>query len=459
DKAEVAPAKDQLEFFEKKIRPVLVEQCEKCHSAVAQKAGQLKGGLFVDSRAGLLQGGDSGAAVVPSKPDDSLLLSALKYDGLQMPPKGRLPASVVADFETWIKAGAADPRTAVASIKRPTIDIETGRKFWAYQPPRATTPPAVADRAWPRTRTDLFLRAAQESKQIGPAEEATRAQLARRLGFDLLGLAPDPDDVDQFIADDEPDAVERRVDRLLASPRFGERWGRHWLDIVRFAESLTLRGFVMPEAWRYRDYVIETFNADRPIDEFIVEQMAGDLLTDSQLPAPSVAAADASAPARQPTSDDVDRQLNQRRRRLIATTFLTLGNTNLEEQDKKQLRMDVVDEQLDTIGKALLGQTLGCARCHDHKFDPIPTRDYYALAGILRSTKVMEHANVSKWLESPLPSPPDEEEMYRRHESQIAALQRRIKTLKDGLKVAASSGKSAPDPTRGPGPIAAKDLP
>ncbi len=201
--------------------------------------------------------------------------------------------------------------------------------------------------------------------------------------------------------DASPDAYEKLVDRWLASPRFGERWARHWLDVARFAESLTLRGMIFKEAWRYRDYVVETFNADRPIDQFLREQIAGDLL-----PADS---------------------LEARRRQRIATTFLVLGNTNLEEQDKAQLRMDVVDEQLDVIGKALLGQTLGCARCHDHKFDPIPTRDYYALAGILRNTRTLEHENVSKWLTFPLPDTPEREAEYRAYQAKLADLEARLK--------------------------------
>src|SRR5690606_8466255 len=219
---------------------------------------------------------------------------------------------------------------------------------------------------------DRFILAELEARQLEPVGDASRETLLRRAYFDLIGLAPSPEEIDAFLADDSPDAFERVVDRLLASPRFGERWGRHWLDVVRFGESLTLRGLVLPEAWRYRDYVIDAFNADRSVQQMLVEQIAGDLL---------------------PARDAVQAQ-----RQTIATTFLALGNTNLEEQDKQQLEMDYIDEQLDVIGQALLGQTIGCARCHDHKFDPIPTRDYYALAKILRGTQALEHANVSKWI-------------------------------------------------------------
>ncbi|MCP3696340.1 MAG: DUF1549 domain-containing protein, partial [Planctomycetaceae bacterium] len=213
-----------------------------------------------------------------------------------------------------------------------------------------------------------------------------------------------PEAIDAFLQDDSPDAYERLVDRLLSSPRFGERWGRHWLDVARYAESITLRGFVFPEAWRYRDYVIRAFNEDRPFDDFVKEQIAGDLLPAATLPA--------------------------RRRNVVATTLLTMGNNNLEDQDKGKLRMDVVDEQLETIGRGFLGQTIGCARCHDHKFDPIPTRDYYALAGILRNTKTLNHANVSKWIELPLPLSEEREALLKKQEQAIAALQKQIKALK-----------------------------
>ncbi len=392
-----------IEFFEKKVRPVLVQHCFACHSAEAKKNRKLRGGLFLDSRDGLLQGGDTGPAVVPGKPNEGALLGALRYDGdVRMPPKGKLPDAVVADFEAWVKMGAPDPRGTVASQKR-TIDIEEGRKFWAYRLLVRHPAPAVKDIAWPASVVDRFVLARLEAKGLRPAPDADRATLARRLHYDLIGLPPTPEQIDAFVNDPSPDAYERLVDRLLASPHFGERWGRHWLDVARFAESLTLRGFVLKEAWRYRDHVIDAFNDDLPFDRFVREHVAGDLL-----PADTLA---------------------DRRRQLVAVGFLALGNTNLEEQDKKQLRMDVVDEQLDTIGKAFLAQTVGCARCHDHKFDPIPTRDYYALAGILRNTKTLEHANVSKWLEAPLPGSPEREEAARTHERAVAALQARIKAL------------------------------
>ena len=409
-----------LAFFEKRIRPILVEHCYECHSAQSKA---VKGGLWLDTRDAMLQGGDSGAAIIPNNSDESLLIQALKYDGLQMPPRRKLPPQVVADFEAWIQMGAPDPRRG-ETRKRGEINLEAGRQFWAYRLPQPHTPPEVTNRAWVQNDVDRFILARLERDGLQPVADASRRVLIRRLSYDLLGLPPTPEEIEAFEQDRAPDAYARLVDRMLQSPQFGERWGRHWLDVARFAESLTLRGFVLRDAWRYRDYVIESFQADRPWDQFVREQIAGDLL-----PAET---------------------LDQRRRQLIATSFLAIGNHNLEEQDKQQLAMDIVDEQLDVIGKGLLAQTVTCARCHDHKFDPIPTRDYYALAGILKNTKSVEHSNVSKWLEMPLPVEPTEEKKLQAHEQQVAQLQSRIKTLKGAL--AAASKKPAVATTSGSNP-------
>ena len=431
------PSAEGLEFFEKKIRPLLAESCFECHSADKKT----KGGLRLDSRDGWAKGGDSGPALVPGDVEASLLIKAVRYKDkeFQMPPKRRLSPEQVADFEQWVKLGAPDPRVgtvAAAPAKQVGLSIEAGRKFWAYQQPKKAAPPTVKDASWPRGDIDRFILAQQEAKGIHPAGDADAVTLVRRIYYDLVGLPPTPEQVDAFVRDfslsHSPTlpsaggesgkagkresgnrAVERLVDQLLASPHFGERWGRHWLDVVRYAESVTLRGFVMKEAWRYRDYVIGRFNADHPYDRFLIEQLAGDLLPSSSLPV--------------------------KQQQLVATTFLTLGNTNFEEQQKKQLDMDVVDEQLDTIGKAFLGQTIGCARCHDHKFDPIPTRDYYAMAGILKSSKTLEHSNVSKWLEFPLPLPPAEDAKYQQHEKAVAALQAKIKSAKESANQAVAT--------------------
>jgi hypothetical protein len=415
--AGTAAADPGTDFFETKIRPVLTQHCLKCHSTEAAAAKKLKGGLLLDSRDGLRKGGDTGPAVVPGKPAESLLIQGLKYAGnTRMPPAGKLPDPVIADFEAWVRMGAPDPRTAAASRKQVGLSLAEGRKFWAYRPVRDPTPPAVEAGDWPAGDIDRFVLAGLDAKGLQPAADADRATLARRVYFDLVGLPPTPEQIDAFVNDADPRAFDHLVDRLLASPAFGERWGRHWLDVARFGESLTLRGFILKEAWRYRDYVIDAFNSDLPFDQFVREQIAGDLL-----PAATIA----------------DRQ-----RQLIATTFLALGNTNLEEQDKAQLRMDVVDEQLDVITRGFLAQTVTCARCHDHKFDPIPTADYYALAGILRNAKAMEHANVSKWIEVPLPLPPDQEAVFKKHDAEVAGLQK---------KLAAARAKA--------GPVAAKVIP
>ncbi len=437
-----------IEFFEKKIRPVLIERCYKCHSAEAEKSKKLRGGLFLDSRTGVLKGGDTGPAIVPGKPSAGTLLNTLRYSGdVRMPPKGKLPDNVIADFEAWIKMGAPDPRIAAVARGR-TINIEEGRKFWAYQPPRKQQLPTVKDTAWPAGPIDRFILAGLEAKGLRPTTPADRATLIRRLSFDLLGLPPTPEEIDSFVNDPAPDAYQKLVDRLLDSPHYGERWGRHWLDVARFAESVTLRGFIFKESWRYRDYVIESFNRDLPFDRFIQEQIAGDLLEAAGRKPSGSGSPEGLRPAASTGS------LEDRRRQLVAVTFLSLGNTNLEQQDKKQLRMEVVDEQFDTISKGFLAQTVTCARCHDHKFDPIPTRDYYALAGILRNTKTLEHANVSRWLEMPLPADPATEAASTKHQQAVAALEAKLKTLKDAVV----KTKPPPNPNK-PKILAVKDVP
>ncbi|MCI0683379.1 MAG: DUF1553 domain-containing protein [Gemmataceae bacterium] len=421
-----------IDHFEKRIRPVLAEHCYSCHSSDAKKH---RGGLLLDSKAGVLQGGDTSPALVPGKPQESLLIKALRYTDpeLRMPPKGKLPDAVIADFEKWVSLGAPDPRVATAAKaahKYPTI--EEGRKFWAFQPPQLGPTPKVKNAAWPNNDIDRLVLAKLEEKGLRPAPDAEPATLLRRLHFVLIGLPPTPDEIDQFVskyASAKQQAIIGAVDRLLASPHFGERWGRHWLDVARFAESSGGgRTLMFKDAWRYRDYVIRAFNTDTPFDQFITEQLAGDLL-------------DARTP-------------EERYWRLIATAFLLLGPHNYERQDKPILEMDIVDEQLDTMGKAFLGMTIGCARCHDHKFDPIPTRDYYALAGIFKSTKFIVHDNVSKWMSRRLPMLDAEQELaISKYETRIAALKQQIKQAKAQL---AKTGGGAPEKGM---PIVAADLP
>jgi hypothetical protein len=355
------PTQEQIAFFEKKIRPVLVEHCHKCHAADAEK---IKGGLVLDTRDGLRKGGDTGPAIAPGDPNKSLLIKALRYkdESMQMPPKQKLPDAVVADFEQWVKMGVPDPRGGGAKLVKNEIDIEAGRQFWAFQPPKKAAPPAVKDAAWPKSDVDRFLLAGLEAKGLKPVADADRRTLIRRVYLDLIGLPPTPEQADDFANDPSPSALEKVVDRLLGSPHFGERWGRHWLDVARYAESTGKTvNFNYPHAWRYRDYVIAAFNADKPFDLFVKEQLAGDLL---------------------PAKDDKDRAEN-----VIATGFLAVGTKALNERNRLQFDMDQVDEQIDTFSQAFLGVTAACARCHDHKFDPIPMRDYYALAGIFRSTE------------------------------------------------------------------------
>ncbi len=408
DRGSVTP--EQLDFFETRIRPVLAEHCYSCHSAKSQA---VKGGLLLDSRRGIRTGGDSGAAVVPHRPDASLLLDALNYESYEMPPQGKLPDRVIADFERWIRDGAADPRKAgdpreagpAVAAKPAGADIESGREFWSFQPIGTPDPPAVRDSSWPSSDIDRFVLARLEAAGLVPNHDAAPRTLIRRLYFDLHGLPPSPSQVQAFLEADQGVAWEALVDQLLESPRFGERWGRHWLDVVRYAESTGGgRTKILRNAWRYRDYVVEAFNQDRPIDQFLKEQIAGDLL-----------------PWETP---------EQRARQLTATSFLGLGPINYELQDKTLLTMEIVDEQLDTIGRSMLGMTIGCARCHDHKFDPIPTRDYYALAGFFRNTKTVEHANVSNLILRPLPVAPAWQAKLDEHATAKASIESALRAAR-----------------------------
>ena len=356
------PTDEQRAFFEKKVRPVLVEHCYKCHAADAEK---IKGGLTLDTRDGVRAGGDGGPAVVPGDPANSPLVKAVRYadPATRMPPKGKLPDAVIADVEAWVKMGAPDPRDGSATVVKSVVtpaDIEKGRQFWAFQPPKKTAPPAG-----PGTDIDRFLAAKLSAKGLAPAGPADPRTLIRRLTFDLTGLPPTPEEVETFEQSairNPQSAMEAAVDRLLASPAFGERWGRHWLDVARYAETTGRAvNVTYPHAWRYRDYVIATFNADKPFDEFVREQVAGDLL---------------------PSTDP-----KRKAERIVATGFLALGPKALNERNGTQFELDVADEQIDVTTQAFLGLTAACARCHDHKFDPIPQADYYALAGIFRSTE------------------------------------------------------------------------
>lgn len=358
EKVAVKPDRAGLQFFEKRIRPVLVKHCYECHSA---ESNEVKGGLWVDTREAIRAGGDSGPAVVPGRPNDGLLLDALRYESFEMPPAGKLPDRVIADFTRWIRMGAPDPRARRKPVKPEPDASDDKTDLWSLQPIDNPNPPAVRNGDWPRTGVDRFILARLEKKGLAPVGDAAPLTLLRRVHFDLVGLPPTPEDVAAFERDHSPEAYAAVVDGLLASPRFGERWGRHWMDVARYGESNgRSRDVLMPHAWRYRDYVIDAVNNDVPYDRFITEQIAGDLLP----------------------ADDA----NERDRLKVATGFLAVGSKTLVGGT---MQMDLVDEQIDTTSKAVLGLTAACARCHDHKFDPIPTRDYYALAGIFLSTETL----------------------------------------------------------------------
>ncbi|MBX3421433.1 MAG: PSD1 domain-containing protein [Pirellulaceae bacterium] len=367
-----------IEFFESKIRPYLVEHCYTCHAADSKI---IRGGLLLDSRAGLLRGGDSGPAVVPGNPEESLLLSALKHESFEMPPDRKLPNPVIADFQQWISSGALDPRDAGTAEPPREVDFETAQSHWAFQPISEPTPPEVIGESWIQSPIDRFVLARLEAAGMQPRPRADRQTLIRRAYFDLVGLPPTIAQVDAFLNDECPAAFANVVESLLESPHYGERWGRHWLDLVRYADSNGAdENHQLPNAWHYRDWVVRMINRDQPLDQFIIEQLAGDLLPKTG-----------------------DEQIDGDR--LTATGMLVIGPKMLAEQDKDKMVIDIVDEQIDTVSRTMLGLTIGCARCHDHKFDPISTTDYYALAGIFYSTQTMaDRAFVSNWLERPLPS-------------------------------------------------------
>jgi hypothetical protein len=335
-------------FFTERVQPILAERCFDCHS----HEKKIKGGLALDTRSGWEKGGDTGPALVPGTPNDSLLVKAVNYTDpdLQMPPKKKLTDAEIAVLTEWVKIGAPDPRGAAVATKR-GVDFEEARKHWAFQPIR---------RPESATGIDSF---------ISPAPRADDYTWLRRVSFDLTGLPPTPREIEDFTRDS---SRERVIDRLLGSHAFGERWARHWLDLVGYADQIgTANNVPAPHAWRYRDYVIRAFNADKPFDEFVREQIAGDLLSATSPP--------------------------ERRDQLTATGFLVLGNINIVEADKDKLRVDVVDQQIEKVGKAFLGLTLQCARCHDHKFDPVTQRDYYGLAGIFTSTDSVYFTSRGVW--------------------------------------------------------------
>ncbi len=355
------------DFFENKVRPVLAQHCYRCHSGQAKK---LRGGLRLDSREAMLSGGDSGPALAPGQPEKSRLIEAVTYKNadLQMPPRGKLPEAAIADLTTWVKKGAPWPKQSSSvqgAVARAAFDLdERKRTHWAWRPICPHNLPSVRKAIWPRDPIDRFVLAKLEDKGLSPAQPADKRTLLRRLYFDLIGLPPSPEETEAFVRDTSPLAIEKVVDGLLQSPHFGERWGRHWLDLVRYAET---RGhefdYNIPNAYQYRDYVIRALNADLPYNQFVLEHLAGDLLPKPRL--------------------HPQEGFNES---ILATGFWFLGEEVHSPVDIRQDQADRFDNKVDVLSKALLGLTVACARCHDHKFDAISTKDYYSLFGFLQSS-------------------------------------------------------------------------
>lgn len=368
-------APKDLAFFENRIRPILVKHCYECHSAEAKEIG---GKLFLDRADSFKRGGESGAAFNHEEPNQSLIIQALKYDGIEMPPNEQLPDTVINDFAEWIKRGAPMP---LASTTPTDQHKKNAKNLWSLQPLKTAKLPRVAEESWCRDPIDHFVLFKIEAEGIKPTADADARTLARRLSFDIIGLPPSFKQTEEFITDYEADselAISNYVDQLLASPQFGERWGRHWLDVARYAEANGNDGLgrnpTFPHAWRYRDYVIAVFNADTPYDQFLTEQIAGDLL---------------------PTKTPEERDRN-----LVATGFLAMAAKPAKAMNNN-FNMDVVADQIDVIGSGIMGLSVACARCHDHKFDPIPTKDYYALAGFFTSSETMWGVAANEGLTAP----------------------------------------------------------
>jgi cytochrome c553 len=378
DAQDFGPA--EIEFFEKSVRPLLVNKCQSCHGPA-----KAEGDLRLDSRAGVLKGGSRGTAAIEQHAETSLIISAVGYgvEDLKMPPDSKLSDEEQSILSQWIARGlpwpAGEELESVANHGWTDARIaELRKEHWSFRSVISPDVPSPTNTAWATTDVDRFLLTTMEQTDLTPASETDRRTLLRRVTYDLTGLPPKAENVDAFLADGSPEAWTRVIDRLLASPQYGEHWGRHWLDVARYADSSGKdENHACANAFQYRDYVIRSLNADKPYDRFVREQIAGDLMTFE---------------TEQERFDGI-----------TATGFLQMGQKALAEQDKEKMLLDIADEQLDTISRGMLGLTISCARCHDHKFDPIRTQEYYSLAGILRSTKTMENlAFVSTWQERPL---------------------------------------------------------
>ncbi len=396
------PDSEAIEFFETRIRPVLVKHCYECHSAESKG---LKGGLLLDTRAATQKGGDSGAAIVPGNVEESLLIGALRHESFEMPPSGKLPDSVIADFVKWVEMGAPDPREG-AVVAETEINFEEARKFWSFQPIRRHAPPIVKDVAWPTNEIDHFVLAKLEELKLKPVAPAGRRELIRRATFDLIGLPPSPEEVEAFLADESPEAFQKVIDRLLNSRHYGERWGRYWLDVARYSEDQAHTFAVRPNnsGYRYRDWVIDAFNSDMPYDRFVKLQIAGDLI-----------------------GPDSPGEYGH----LVALGFFGLGAQYYKNSDAAKAAADELDDRVDTLSRGFLGLTVSCARCHDHKFDPIPTQDYYSLAGIFNSSKLHN---------APL-CPPEDVKAYNDGQQRIKQADEALKKFLAEAKESAAEAK------------------
>ena len=399
-------------MFEQHVRPLLVEQCQGCHGASRQS-----GGLRLDLRESVMKGGNSGALFVPGKPEGSRLLAAVKHlsGAPQMPPGRKLSDVQIGALEQWIAAGAPWPAARPAPAR--------SANHWSFQPIRVAAPPRVRQAAWVKNPIDAFVLSRLEAQSLKPNPPADRVALIRRANYDLTGLPPTAEEVEAFVADRSPTAFEKVVDRLLASPHYGERWGRHWLDVARYADTNGLDENVhYGNAFRYRDWVVEAFNRDVPYNHFLQQQLAGDLL---------------------PAASDAEKRSNN-----IATGFLAIGPKVISEVDDMKMEMDAIDEQLDTMGRVTMGLTFGCARCHDHKFDPISQKDYYALAGIFKSTRFMETMSKPRmWFEHSLAGPEDQARLAEhtaRVKAQEAEIARFTREATARLKASLPAGATLP---------------
>ncbi|WP_425614643.1 DUF1553 domain-containing protein [Anatilimnocola sp. NA78] len=412
---------EDLDFFEKRIRPIFVGHCYECHSAEQKKH---EGSLSLDSREAVFKGGDSGPAVVAGDPEKSLLITAVRHTDkdLKMPPESKLSAAQIEDLTAWVKRGAPDPRLPVAKtgdLARPKtgMSLEEGRKFWSFQPVAEPAVPQVANQGWPAKPIDHFILAKLEAAGVSPAPPADKRTLLRRVTFDLTGLPPTPEELAAFLADDSAQAFEKVVDRLLGSPRYGERWGRHWLDVVRYADTCgNASDYPVPQAHQYRDWVIRAFNRDLPYDQFVREQIAGDLL-----------GGDSEA---------------ERFERIKATGYLAIarrfGGDRMGEHHL------TIEDTIDNVGRAFLGSSIACARCHDHKFDPFTSSDYYGLYGIFSSTRYpFPGAEVGRQQVDFVPLMTSEaiEALQKPHKERVAALQAEV----NRLQAAEAEAKKLPD--------------